>query len=48
MIENQTLNEEHASFRVFQYLLTQFDEKFSLKNIEPELSNNELIESQFE
>ena len=44
--ENRVVNEQHACFRAFQYLRTQFDEEFTFDNIAPPLTETELVEAQ--
>ena len=45
--ENRVTNEQHASFRAFQYLRTQFDDEYTFDRITPTYTSAELNEAQF-
>jgi hypothetical protein len=45
--EHQIVNEEHACFRAFQYLRTQFDGEYTSDRINPPLTAAELDEAQY-
>jgi hypothetical protein len=45
--EHQVVNKEHACFRAFQYLRTQFDSEYRFDQIDPPFTGAELGEAQY-
>jgi hypothetical protein len=45
--DNIVQNEEHATFRAFQYLRQHFDHRFTHDDIQPPFTEDELDEPQF-